>query len=111
MEAVYEAGHGLAFIGEKRIPRLSIRVRHASRAAVGEKPRDDRGDDAHEDGRSEERRVGKEWRYWRDWSSDVCSSDLREEDPPAVNPRAPRFTSGGRGEATRGPWRRRSRRR
>src|SRR5882757_9075839 len=27
-------------------------------------------------GRSEERRVGKEWRYWRDWSSDVCSSDL-----------------------------------
>src|SRR5947209_5132575 len=27
--------------------------------------------------RSEERRVGKEWRYWRDWSSDVCSSDLR----------------------------------
>src|SRR3712207_4114524 len=23
--------------------------------------------------RSEERRVGKEWRYWRDWSSDVCS--------------------------------------
>src|ERR1035437_3095773 len=20
--------------------------------------------------------VGKEWRYWRDWSSDVCSSDL-----------------------------------
>src|SRR5947209_1922024 len=26
--------------------------------------------------RSEERRVGKEWRYWRDWSSDVCSSDL-----------------------------------
>src|SRR3712207_3372841 len=27
--------------------------------------------------RSEERRVGKECRYWRDWSSDVCSSDLR----------------------------------
>src|SRR5438445_249539 len=26
--------------------------------------------------RSEERRVGKECRYWRDWSSDVCSSDL-----------------------------------
>src|ERR1035437_8419521 len=26
--------------------------------------------------RSEERRVGKEGRYWRDWSSDVCSSDL-----------------------------------
>src|SRR5947209_498593 len=26
--------------------------------------------------RSEERRVGKEERYWRDWSSDVCSSDL-----------------------------------
>src|SRR5947209_8181612 len=26
--------------------------------------------------RSEERRVGKESRYWRDWSSDVCSSDL-----------------------------------
>src|SRR3712207_3001200 len=29
-------------------------------------------------GRSEERRVGKEWRYWRDWSSDVCSSDLAD---------------------------------
>src|SRR5947209_5294725 len=28
--------------------------------------------------RSEERRVGKEWRYWRDWSSDVCSSDLSQ---------------------------------
>src|SRR5947209_4894459 len=28
------------------------------------------------DSRSEERRVGKECRYWRDWSSDVCSSDL-----------------------------------
>src|ERR1035437_9909964 len=28
--------------------------------------------------RSEERRVGKECRYWRDWSSDVCSSDLAE---------------------------------
>src|SRR5581483_6081878 len=27
--------------------------------------------------RSEERRVGKECRYWRDWNSDVCSSDLR----------------------------------
>src|ERR1035437_9173077 len=26
--------------------------------------------------RSEERRVGEESRYWRDWSSDVCSSDL-----------------------------------
>src|SRR3712207_2884544 len=26
--------------------------------------------------RSEERRVGKECRSWRDWSSDVCSSDL-----------------------------------
>src|SRR5258707_256282 len=26
--------------------------------------------------RSEKRRVGEEWRYWRDWSSDVCSSDL-----------------------------------
>src|SRR3712207_91850 len=26
--------------------------------------------------RSEERRVGEECRYWRDWSSDVCSSDL-----------------------------------
>src|SRR5436190_233183 len=28
-------------------------------------------------GRSEERRVGKEWRSLCDWSSDVCSSDLR----------------------------------
>src|ERR1035437_8947248 len=29
------------------------------------------------DGKSEERRVGKKGRYWRDWSSDVCSSDLQ----------------------------------
>src|SRR3712207_6025505 len=28
--------------------------------------------------RTEERRVGKECRYWRDWSSDVCSSDLAD---------------------------------
>src|SRR3712207_3014955 len=28
-------------------------------------------------GRSEERRGGEGGRYWRDWSSDVCSSDLR----------------------------------
>src|ERR1035437_9581175 len=34
--------------------------------------------------RSEERRVGKEWRYWRDWSSDVCSSDLAIWLPAAV---------------------------
>src|SRR3712207_4609162 len=27
--------------------------------------------------RSEERSVGEECRYWRDWSSDVCSSDLK----------------------------------
>src|ERR1035437_8818793 len=26
--------------------------------------------------RTEERLVGQEGRYWRDWSSDVCSSDL-----------------------------------
>src|SRR3712207_5260092 len=31
--------------------------------------------------RSEERRVGKECRSWRDWSSDVCSSDLRAREP------------------------------
>src|SRR5438034_598250 len=29
--------------------------------------------------RSKERRVGKEWRSLCDWSSDVCSSDLRNE--------------------------------
>src|SRR5438132_1022127 len=29
--------------------------------------------------RSEERRVGKEWRSLCDWSSDVCSSDLDED--------------------------------
>src|SRR3712207_6355181 len=29
--------------------------------------------------RSEERCVGKECRSWRDWSSDVCSSDLEEQ--------------------------------
>src|ERR1035437_5056595 len=27
--------------------------------------------------RSEERRAGEEWRYLRDWISDVCSSDLQ----------------------------------
>src|SRR5438034_308352 len=33
--------------------------------------------------RSEERRVGKEWRSLCDWSSDVCSSDLSyaQKDP------------------------------
>src|SRR5947209_135352 len=36
----------------------------------------DVGCDGAIDGRSEERRVGKGTRYWRDWSSDVCSSDL-----------------------------------
>src|ERR1035437_6255026 len=33
----------------------------------------------HGSRRSEERRVGKECRYRRDWSSDVCSSDLYED--------------------------------
>src|SRR5947209_5127420 len=36
--------------------------------------------------RSEERRVGKECRYWRDWSSDVCSSDLRALVEPILWP-------------------------
>src|SRR5947207_1571852 len=31
--------------------------------------------------RSEERRVGKEWRSLCDWSSDVCSSDLPDLHP------------------------------
>src|SRR5438034_1357720 len=31
------------------------------------------------DRRSEERRVGKEWRSLCDWSSDVCSYDLTQE--------------------------------
>src|SRR3712207_3395098 len=35
--------------------------------------------------RSEERRVGKACRYWRDWSSDVCSSDLRGTEPPRID--------------------------
>src|ERR1035437_7539909 len=34
--------------------------------------------------RSEERRVGKECRYRRDWSSDVCSSDLRRRGPGSL---------------------------
>src|SRR5947209_5319323 len=34
--------------------------------------------------RSEERRVGKECRYWRDWSSDVCSSDLTPRSNPVT---------------------------
>src|SRR5947209_1274665 len=36
--------------------------------------------------RSEERRVGKEGRYWRDWSSDVCSSDLPTMAKPGRTP-------------------------
>src|ERR1035437_5640251 len=36
--------------------------------------------------RSEERRVGKEWRSWRDWSSDVCSSDLSPPDSVQARP-------------------------
>src|ERR1035437_2166596 len=32
--------------------------------------------------RSEKRRVGEERRYWRDWSSDVCSSDLIDKSEP-----------------------------
>src|ERR1035437_748104 len=35
--------------------------------------------------RSEERRVGKEGRYWRDWSSDVCSSDLYRQLSRAIS--------------------------
>src|SRR5476651_1552525 len=45
--------------------------------------------------RSEERRVGKECRYWRDWSSDVCSSDLAQEGASkgiTVNAIAPGYT-------------------
>src|SRR5438034_800064 len=36
----------------------------------------------HEQTRSEERRVGKEWRSLCDWSSDVCSSDLKKRITP-----------------------------
>src|SRR5947209_3170674 len=36
--------------------------------------------------RSEERRVGKECRYWRDWSSDVCSSDLKRRFSVIIRP-------------------------
>src|ERR1035437_6305994 len=50
------------------------------------------GKNHHRDGgfaryRSEERRVGKEGRYWRDWSSDVCSSDLHAPRRPGHAPR------------------------
>src|SRR5215204_2857653 len=37
--------------------------------------------------RSEERRVGKECRSLCDWSSDVCSSDLRHREPARPHPR------------------------
>src|SRR5947209_6068797 len=40
--------------------------------------------------RSEERRVGKEGRYWRDWSSDVCSSDLDHRTVDGFEPRRSR---------------------
>src|SRR3712207_9151182 len=43
-------------------------------------------------------------RYWRDWSSDVCSSDLppdparaRRAVPDRRDPRGPRMATGGRG--------------
>src|SRR3712207_253416 len=47
------------------------------------------------DRRSEERRGGEEGRYWRDWSSDVCSSDLatiRWRSPRCSRPRGRRRT-------------------
>src|SRR3712207_4528151 len=43
---------------------------------------------------SEERRGGKEWRYWRDWSSDVCSSDLYATHVESKT-RSPACTVGG----------------
>src|SRR5438034_1237380 len=45
---------------------VGLRVRRRSRSALSVC-------------RSEERRVGKEWRSLCDWSSDVCSSDLTVE--------------------------------
>src|SRR3712207_594050 len=50
--------------------------------------------------RSEERRVGEECRYWRDWSSDVCSSDLSAawrtwRSLSSRSPRHPGCTSSG----------------
>src|SRR3712207_1134983 len=51
---------------------LGVAAEHADRHLFARTGRAPRRDD-----RSEERRVGKEGRYWRDWSSDVCSSDLR----------------------------------
>src|SRR5699024_2341638 len=53
---------------EAEVPRRGGQSAHR-RCARGAQP-----DRTEEDGRSEERRVGKEWK--RDWSSDVCSSDL-----------------------------------
>src|SRR3712207_4259415 len=45
--------------------------------------------------RSEERSVGKEWRYRRDWSSDVCSSDLHSH-PRITTPAGCRRGCGGK---------------
>src|ERR1044072_1062706 len=44
--------------------------------------------------RSEERRVGKEWIYQCDWSSDVCSSDLHRGRGERQHP-APHDCPGG----------------
>src|SRR5476649_2592102 len=49
-------------------------------------------------GRSEERRVGKECRSLCDWSSDVCSSDLRKDGrhrPQQSDRHAARFGTSG----------------
>src|SRR3712207_7452789 len=40
-------------------------------------------------------------RYWRDWSSDVCSSDLAHGRPPAVRGRDRRATGLGPAERRR----------
>src|SRR3712207_8202455 len=42
-------------------------------------------------------------RYWRDWSSDVCSSDLPVRRPPAPWGRARPASGRGRGHLHRSP--------
>src|ERR1035437_5474566 len=51
--------------------------------------------------RSEERRVGKEGRYRRDWSSDVCSSDLGDLRRAALELMGPRDGKRLRGRRVR----------
>src|SRR5690348_7775333 len=66
-------------VNSKRRGQASIQTWHMKDKAAARKTGRNRDEHAS---RSEERRVGKECRWTGDWSSDVCSSDLRSRDTP-----------------------------